>query len=62
MITETEFSAGLARVSQVRSGYNSGNWVKAFSLFGGDRISRVRLGYGSGKWVKLGYGKNFTSG
>jgi hypothetical protein len=53
--TDTEFSARLAwvkaetlsesgRVSRVRSGYGSGNRVKAFSLSGGNRISRVRLG------------------
>jgi hypothetical protein len=53
--TDTKFPAGLAwvkvetlsgsgRVSRVRSGYGSGNRVKAFSLSGGDRVSRVKLG------------------
>jgi hypothetical protein len=52
MITETGFPVGLARVkakalsgsgriSQVRSGYSSGNWVKAFSLSGSDQVSWV---------------------
>jgi hypothetical protein len=51
--TETEFTAWLARVmaetlsgsgrvSRVRSGYDSGNRVKAFSLSRGDRVSRIR--------------------
>jgi hypothetical protein len=53
--TFTEFPAGLTRVeaetlsrscrvSRVRSGYGSGNWVKTFSLSRGDRVSRVRPG------------------
>jgi hypothetical protein len=64
-ITETEFSAGLARVkaktlsgsgrvSWVRSGYGSGNRVKAFSLSGGGRVSRVRSGYSSSNRVSMG--------
>jgi hypothetical protein len=51
--TYTKFPAGLAqvmaetisgsgRVSRVRSGYGSGNRVKAFPLSGGDQVSRVR--------------------
>jgi hypothetical protein len=62
-ITETRFSAGLARVkakalsgsgrvSRVGSGYGSGNRDKAFSLSGSDRVSRVMSGYGSGNGVK----------
>jgi hypothetical protein len=56
--TETEFLAGLTQVkaktiseiglgSQVRSGYGSGNCVKAFSLSGAiglARLDRVKLG------------------
>jgi hypothetical protein len=56
--TETEFLTGLAqvkaetlsgsvRVSRVRSGYGSGNRVKAFSLsgvIGLAELSRVKLG------------------
>jgi hypothetical protein len=64
-ITETEFSAGLARVkaktlsgsgrvSRVMSGYGSGNRVKAFSLSGGGRVSQVRSGYDSRNWVSTG--------
>jgi hypothetical protein len=57
MITETGFSAGLARVKtkalsgsgRVRLGCASGNRIKAFSLSGSYR-------------VKVGYGKNSTSG
>jgi hypothetical protein len=52
--TETEISAGLTRVkaktlsesgrvSQVRSGYGSGNQVKAFSLSRGDQVSLGKL-------------------
>jgi hypothetical protein len=48
--TDTEFPAGLGRVkaetlswsgrvSRIRSGYTSVNWVKAFSLSGGNRVS-----------------------
>jgi hypothetical protein len=62
MITETEFSVGLARVkaktlsgsdqvSEVRSGYGLGNRAKAFSLSGG---GRVRSDYGSGNRVSTG--------
>jgi hypothetical protein len=51
---KTEFSAGLARVkaetlsgsgrvSQVRSGYDSSNRVKTFSLSKGGQISRVTV-------------------
>jgi hypothetical protein len=54
MITETGFSAGLARVkAKTLSGsgqvsrVRSGNRVKAFSLSGGDRISRLG-------WVQVG--------
>jgi hypothetical protein len=65
MITETNFSVKLARVkaktlsrsgrvSRVRSGYGSGNWLKAFSLSGGGRVSRVRSGYGSDHRVSTG--------
>jgi hypothetical protein len=47
--TDTEFSAGLARVkketlsetgrvSRVRSGYGLGNWIKAFFLSGGNQV------------------------
>jgi hypothetical protein len=64
-ITETEFSAGLARVkaktlsgsdrvSRVRSGYGLGNWVKAFSLSRDYQVNRFRLGYGSGNRVSTG--------
>jgi hypothetical protein len=48
--TETEFLTGLAQVkaeSRVRSGYGSGNRVKAFSLsgvIGLAELSRVKLG------------------
>jgi hypothetical protein len=53
--TFTDFLAGLTRVeaetlsrsgrvSRVRSGYGSGNWVKAFSLYRGDRVSQIRPG------------------
>jgi hypothetical protein len=40
-ITETEFSAGLAR-------------GKAKTLSGSDQVSRVRSDYGSGNWVSTG--------
>jgi hypothetical protein len=60
MITEIEFLAGLAWVkaeslsgsgwvSRVRSGYGSGNRVKAFSLFEGNQVSQVRSCYVLGK-------------
>jgi hypothetical protein len=53
--TEIEFPASLARgmaetlsessrVSRVRSGYSSGNWVKAFSLFGVIGLARLSSG------------------
>jgi hypothetical protein len=61
-ITETEFSAGLARVKaktlsgsdRVRSGCGLGNWVKAFSLSRDYHVNRFRLGYGSGNRVSTG--------
>jgi hypothetical protein len=44
--------SGSGRVSRVRSGYGSGNPVKAFFLDRAGRLGRVRLSYGSGNQVK----------
>jgi hypothetical protein len=61
MITETKFSAGLARVKaktlsgsdRVTARVTGLAWVKAKTLSGSGRVSRVRSGYGSGNRVKL---------